>query len=376
MKKIKVCFVATYAWALFAEQLGYPERTPFGGSEIQLYQLAKELVRDESFEVSFVVGDFGQKNLLYINGIKVYKGFKPPGYIISHLSQQAIRPPLRLGRILHRVSADIYIQRAATWVTGIIALFCKLFHKKFVYMVAHHIDVSGEYAEKNGLRGRAFDWGLKKADLVITQNKEQINLLAERYHKRICLIKTIYPVENISPVEKDSILWVGRGETWKQPKLFIQLAQQFPQERFIMICQPAVYYGAVFEQIKKQAQKISNLSFIEYVPFGEIDQYFRKAKVLVNTSDYEGFPNTFIQATKNKTPLLSFKVNPNNLINRYQCGFCAEGNFAKMVDQLKELLNNKLAWEQSSKNGFIYAREHHNLSKLMPEFKWLLNSLV
>ncbi|MFC1525135.1 glycosyltransferase, partial [Planctomycetota bacterium] len=122
------------------------------------------------------------------------------------------------------------------------------------------------------------------------------------------------------------------------------------------------------------AKQRPNLRFIEYVT--QIDRYFNEAHVLVNTSEYEGFPNTFIQAAKNKTPLLSFKVNPDNFINRYQCGFCAEGNFDQMVGKLKALLENEALHNKMGENAFRYAKQYHDINKIVPKFKKLLQSLV
>ncbi|MFC1525174.1 hypothetical protein ACFL5I_02175, partial [Planctomycetota bacterium] len=185
MKKIKVCFVAPSAWTLFAEDLGYRGKTAFGGSEFQLYQLAKELARDKNIDVSFIVGDFGQKNPLNYKGITIYKAFKPAllnelpsgGFGIARYYIKASGQGLRLWKALTYAQADIYLQSAAGRETGIIAFFCKLFRKEFVYLVASDIDVSGKYIKRNGLRGKTFGWGLKNADLIITQHHAQKELL-------------------------------------------------------------------------------------------------------------------------------------------------------------------------------------------------------
>ena len=41
---------------------------------------------------------------------------------------------------------------------------------------------------------------------------------------------------------------------------------------------------------------LSNLELYEDVPWNKIDTYFSNARVFVNTSTHEGFPNTFVQA--------------------------------------------------------------------------------
>ena len=41
-----------------------------------------------------------------------------------------------------------------------------------------------------------------------------------------------------------------------------------------------------------------------------------KSKILINTSSFEGFPNTFVQAWANGVPVISLKVDPDNIIKK------------------------------------------------------------
>jgi glycosyltransferase involved in cell wall biosynthesis len=382
MKPIKVCFVAPYAWALFNPD----SKTVFGGSEIQLHQLANTLAQDNRFEISFIVGDFGQDSPIHINNVTVYKGFKPDTLDKATskfgLWIKSLWASIKLWLSLREINADIYIQRSAGGGTCIIALFCKLFAKKFVYMSACEIDVSKAYEKANKLRGKLFSWALNQAHLVFLQHQQQVELLLKKYNKTGVLMHS--PLYNIQSdhnqpeklTGKNSILWVGRADPCKQPELFLKLARQFPQEQFTMICQPAVYFGTLFEQIKKQAQDIKNLSFIEYVPFKEIERYFTQATLFINTSVYEGFPNTFIQTLKNHTPILSFKVNPSGFLTIYNCGLCAEGDFERLTQYLPKLLEDNSLRTQMAGNGFNYAYQNHNLNQAVSSFKELLISLI
>ncbi len=58
-KKNRVCFVSLKAYPLFNPDIS----SVFGGAEVDLYMLATELANDERFEVSFIVGDYGQPPL-------------------------------------------------------------------------------------------------------------------------------------------------------------------------------------------------------------------------------------------------------------------------------------------------------------------------
>jgi glycosyltransferase involved in cell wall biosynthesis len=104
------------------------------------------------------------------------------------------------------------------------------------------------------------------------------------------------------------------------------------------------------------------------VPFHEIDRYFQRAKVLVNTSSAEGFPNTFIQAGKSSTAILSLKANPDGFLDRFKCGLCANGDWERFVDSLKRLLRENLYMEMG-KNARKYVEENHDIDKIIEQYK-------
>ena len=99
----------------------------------------------------------------------------------------------------------------------------------------------------------------------------------------------------------------------------ISIAKKLPQYTFTIICPKASDQShEEYLELKKQFA-IPNVKFIEFVPFEEIDDYFANAKLFINTSDDEGFPNTFIQARNNGTPVISFNVDPDNILRDLNC---------------------------------------------------------
>jgi glycosyltransferase involved in cell wall biosynthesis len=162
---------------------------------------------------------------------------------------------------------------------------------------------------------------------------------------------------------KNFILWVARLDNWKQPEIFIELSTYFPNEKFIMIS-PQASDIKYTKRIRGLASECRNIEFISQVPFHEINEYFAKAKIFINTSKNEGFPNTFIQSAMNATPIISLNVNPDNFLEKYGCGFCSNGSFDDMLDKMKEILNNNSEWNKLSENAYNYAKENHDVSKI------------
>jgi len=376
MKPIKICLVSLYAYHYFNSKI----KSQFGGAELQLYNLATELAKDSNFDIHFIVGDFGQPDFETREGVKLYKFFNPRKKLKYF---RAIFGFYCLWKLLKKNNADIYIQRAAGLETGEVALYCRKNKKRFVYMAANDEDVMEKrpsYFRKgfmSWIRWWLFKVGLRNTKLVFVQNNKQKEILKKNYNKEGIIRKSAHYIKEISELElKSFTLWVGKADmATKQPEIFIELAKEFPNEKFVMVC-PISNDINYFEKIKKQAKEVPNLKFIDYVPFNEIDDYFLKAKIFINTSKTEGFPNTFIQAAKNKTPILSLNVNPDNMLERYKIGFCTNNNFEKLKNKLKELLKNKTLWQKMAENAYRYAIENHDIKKIIRQDKKILLNLV
>ena len=65
----KICFIGPKAYQLFNPKI----KSTFGGAEVQLSLLAKELTKNNELDIHFMVTDYGQKNLEQFNNIKIRK---------------------------------------------------------------------------------------------------------------------------------------------------------------------------------------------------------------------------------------------------------------------------------------------------------------
>lgn len=374
MKPVKICFVSFLAYPLFNPAVSFE----FGGAEVQLYYLATELAKDPRFEVVFLTGDFGQPASETREGVTIYKLFKISNGI-KYL--KTAHEYLRMALLLKKIHADVYIQRAAALLTGVVAVAAKSSGKKFIYMAAHDQDVMPEKPSwmLPGLVGdatwRLYKRGLKMADIVVVQHAKQRDELKRLYGKNGYIRPSAHRFsENSDAAIREFILWVARCEDWKQPELFLELARNFPAETFCMVC-PGSHDVALFERIRSGAAAIPNIRFVEYVPFEEINGYFASAKIFVNTSKKEGFPNTFIQAMKNGTPVLSLNVDPDRLLEKQNVGQCAGGNFNALVKGLDKISKDGKLWGEMSANGYRYVSSRHDIRSIIEEDKKMLLDL-
>jgi glycosyltransferase involved in cell wall biosynthesis len=350
-----VCFVSIDIYPLFNTSTAGVQ----GGSEVDFYMLATELAKDRQFRVNVITGNFGQAEVETSGNITIYKA--------ADLQKGFVRGAIALWKSMCRADADIYFKKGASITTDIVALFCRLHHKIFLLRTGHDIDCDGTYLRQYPLRGKSYLWSLRQAKNVFVQKADDVPNIRRTAGISAIMIPNGHRITDLTNNKRDSVLWVGRSESFKQPQLFIKLAQENPSEKFVMICQRTKGDNK-YDELMSAAKSIANLEFVESVPFHEIDSYFRRAKVFVSTSLAEGFANTFIQACKCGTPILSLKVNPDDFLNKYKCGLCAEGDWNKFRDMLSKLLEPQLAGQYSA-NAWRYVNENHNIEKIIGKYK-------
>lgn len=349
---IKVCFVSLDAYLLFNPNVSGIQ----GGAEVEFYVLATELAKDERFQVSVITGDFGQPQIEKIGDVTIYKTVN-----------KLLSPMATLWMVMQQANADIYFREGASFVTDLVALFCRLHHKIFFFRTAHDIECDGSYLLQHPLRGRTYLWSLRQANRVFVQNIKDVPALLRTTGINAIPVPNGHRIIDLAGNDRDFILWVGRSEEFKQPRLFIQLAKEFPSEQFVMICQRTK--GDIhYDKLLHLADSAGNLKFIEYVPFHKIDYYFQRAKVFVNTSHSEGFPNTFIQAGKCGTAIVSLKVNPDGFLDKFNCGLCADGDWNRFVDFLNSVLS-KGRYIELGNNARKYVEQTHNIRKIIELYK-------
>jgi glycosyltransferase involved in cell wall biosynthesis len=275
---------------------------------------------------------------------------------------------------MQAADSHIYFQEAVSWGTFLVALFCSSNKRTFVYRTANQGESDGTFLRGQRLLKKAFSWSLHKARAVIVQNDIDKENMYNSFGIDSTVIPNGQPLLQSDNLKRDTVLWVGRSTHLKRPELFIKLAGNFPQETFTMICQQATG-DQNYKALLAEAEKVNNLQFIKAVPFAMVNSYFQQAKVFVNTSDSEGFPNTFIQACNCATPILSLNVNPDDFINRHNCGISCNGDWKQMVDSLRDMLKEDRYLEMGE-NAKMYARERHDLKKIIKQYKQLFKELV
>jgi glycosyltransferase involved in cell wall biosynthesis len=287
-----VCFVAPHAWPVLSGDRSVPV---VGGAEVQQAILAR-LLAAAGHRVSMITLDFGQRDRARVDGVLVLKTFKP------HDGVPALRflhPRVTsMWRALSEVDADIYYYRSAAMWVGVLAEFCRRRGKRLVYAGASDKDFDRDQGGQiRFARDRwLFRRGVERAHAIVAQNERQRAACKATYGRDAVVIPSCYvPPANRSSRERNLVLWVGTLHENKRPELLLELARRLPQRRFVMVGGPGPN-PAFYDAIRGRAAAIPNLEFKGFLPLAEVERWFDRARVLVNTSTYEGMPNTFLQA--------------------------------------------------------------------------------
>ncbi|MEM9403032.1 MAG: glycosyltransferase family 4 protein [Pseudomonadota bacterium] len=300
--KPSVCFVAPTAYSILS---GNRDVKMVGGAELQQVVLARELVA-RGYRVSMVCIDHGQEDGVQFDGVSVYKCFNPSQGIPV---VRAVYPRLyRIWQAMRRADADIYFQRAATRFTGIVALYAKRKGRKSIYSAANDPDFApGLPKLKFGIDKRIFAYGVRNVDSVLVQNAVQQQILKQQFGRSSQILPNCLPsAAAANNRDRRTVLWAATFKPEKRPELFLELARRLPNREFVMVGGPHRGNESVFDAAKKEAETLQNVRFEGFVPYVDVGKHFSSAALLVNTSEYEGFPNTFLQAWSEAVPTLSF----------------------------------------------------------------------
>jgi glycosyltransferase involved in cell wall biosynthesis len=300
-RRLSICFVAPHAWPVLSGDTAIPV---VGGAEVQQCILARLFAR-HGYRVSMICLDYGQQDHAVVDGVRVRKTFRMhDGLPVARF----LHPRLSsMWRALREVDADIYYYRSTSMWVGVMAEFCRRHGKRAVYAGASDRDfLPGQGDQIRYARDRwLFRRGMERVDAIVAQNDVQRATCRATYGREAVVIPSCYEIpKKKAAQEKNLILWVGTLHVNKRPELLLELAQRLRERRFVMIGGPGSD-SAFYESIRARAGGIANLEFKGFVPLAEVEPWFDRARVLVNTSLYEGMPNTFLQAWARGVPTAS-----------------------------------------------------------------------
>ncbi|MEO0421325.1 MAG: glycosyltransferase family 4 protein [Pseudomonadota bacterium] len=330
----RICFVGLDNYPVLNPRAGGDY---FGGESVQQTLLARAYVA-AGWDVHMLVKDHGQAADEVIDDIRVHTAYdERAGFPVLRFLHPRASGILRA---LVAADADVYYQSCAGMITGLTAWHAARHGRRFVFRVAHDTDcIPGQQLIRFWRDRKLYEYGLKRADFISAQGEHQRELLREHYGLESTPIPMAVelPGEALDGERDVDVLWVNNLRDFKRPELVPELARALGRWQLAMIGGAVPGFAPLYDEVRAQAEQIPNLAMLGAVPYHEVNSQFARARVFVNTSDSEGFPNSFLQAWIRGVPVVSF-FDPDGLIARHGLGLAVSGDVHTMARELDALL--------------------------------------
>jgi glycosyltransferase involved in cell wall biosynthesis len=408
----KICITSPWNYPLFNPEI----KTHFGGWEVRMFAIARGLAKLR-FEVNMVVGDHGQPHKEVREGVVLYSwqgrtiwGIERTidtgrgsmknsrlrnaiDYFLHNVPKvQAMGIEGKVGSyeitremtaVYDEIDADIYMVPGNSQFSGEVAYYTRQRGKKYIFLAGSDMDYYAEYLlhpNRLDMYGVPFSlktYAIENADIHVVQSQQQYDMLKNSYGREGIIIKN--PIDLTACFSRNSadhsILWVGKSdERVKRPSLILELARQMPEFHFIIIMTCGV--PETHQECCAKAAQLPNVELVERVPFGEIERYFSNAYLHLNTSIFEGFPNTFLQAAKYGVPTIGLQVDPGEMLSQHGCGFTCGGDFSILQEKVRALMTDTSLHSVLGSASLRYVRNYHENDMIIRQYVETFESVL
>ncbi|MBK8286530.1 MAG: glycosyltransferase family 4 protein [Ahniella sp.] len=356
-----ICFVGLENLPVLAREFNH---LGAGGEQVQQTLLSRALVR-RGYRVCMVVLDHGQADGAVWDGVTTFRAYRPEAGIGG---LRFIHPRWTgIWSALSRANASTYYVSCAGMRVGLVAMFCCLRRRRLVFRTASDSDCCPDRLLVSYARDRRlYEYGLRHADSILTQSASQhTNMLLNYGHESTVAGMLVDAPESAKDfADRDiDVLWVNNFQGLKRPDRFIDLARRLPERHFVMIGGAGPGGQQLFDSIKEQAESCSNVTFLGRIPYHDVNEYYARAKVFVNTSDIEGFPNSYLQAWIRGVPVVTF-IDPDDVISRQNLGAAARDPDG-MYLAVRSLLADHALWTKASEDAKAFMASEFDESAIL-----------
>ena len=349
----RYCVLLPYHWGSFA-----------GGAEYQAHLLCSYIQSQPDHEAVYLARRVPEDVSAYpyrveaIGMPQVWGGF---GMAIDYF---------HLAAALQRIQPDVIIQLVAGAYTGIAARYALKHDVPLVWYVASDKDLEaspnvGVESPIRHLDRLFFRYGVRHAAGILVQTEGQKQMLADEYDRAPLCVAPNFLSGPEGPINKPTdaitVAWVANLKPLKRPDLFVALAEHFVRESRLRFVMAGRSDGTDYsEDVIRRAEAAPNLSYLGGLTVEEVEETLTDAHLLINTSDYEGLPNTFIQGWLRDVPTLTLNVDPDGVMERHDIG-CKVGTMDQLEAKVAALLEAPADIQRMGANARAYATEHYSM---------------
>lgn len=303
-----------------------------GGAERQQWLLAKALVANHC---SVTVG---VRELINAGRRQTIDG-------VEFLGIGQGQPLMDWYRFLSSERPDwLYWRGAEHWLGPIVEL-SKLAKVRTIFAVAFDADLQPRRALSRRQRlWPLYALGLRRVDRIFVQYQGQLSMVSSQWRTKAFVVPSIAKeIHSCKPhsERENCVAWVGVLRKPKRPDVLLNIIQKAPFVSFV-VCggasshrSPPGYGEGIIEKLRV----LPNVRYLGPVHPEVAQLTIGDAAVLLSTSDEEGFPNTFLEAWANGTPVVSLKIDPDSIIQESRLG-TVSNTVAGAVEDIQALLGS------------------------------------
>lgn len=291
-----------------------------------------------------------------------------------------------LWRTLEELAPDVIYQRMKQSYTAVCARYAERAGIPLIFHVASEPDADGRWLRKHIsvntpldlLEVAAGNWGVRHASRIVVQTSRQGDLLRQNLGREpAALIRNYQPLPNALPEKRAHglrVLWVGNIKEIKRPDLFLELAERMsgcPGIEFWMVGRAGSHRG--IQPTMTAIRQSRHIRYFGELPLGKVNALMEDADVFVNTSGFEGFPNTFIQAWGRGAVVTSLNVDVDGGMEARGIGYCT-GGLPRLIEVIDELRVSPQLRAEIARRAFAHVWQEHSLVNLQDLAQFVLDS--
>lgn len=286
-----------------------------------------------------------------------------------------------LTKILDGIQPEAIITRTWSSWQGIVAHYAHVRDIAHVHFWAADRDLEElHYSPKAGrpmdivenhLASRLFN----RKSTLICQNDIQVDALKHKHAGEVIKSTQAAPVpptqQTIKPTTKLRVLWIGNLKPIKRPERFLEIAKRYAENSAIEFIMIGGDKRNAYRSILAPFLHQKNFTYLGAINNDAVNRQLEQAHILLNTSDTEGFSNTFVQAWLRGVVVISLNSDPDRILSTGRGGFMAH-DLESMNDRIEQLLKHPELLKTVSASAQTYATQRHTIDavygKLMQHF--------
>lgn len=381
--KRRICFVSPNAYPLLAT--GGVRASGPCATEMQFLHFAHGL-EQRGWQVSFITGHPAQGVTIGCPCFPVF--FARLGYLDGCLSQMP-SAWLDVWNAMRDADAKYYVHRIPPHLLSILSLFCRAYRRRLASWTPPIRLRTSRVGRSVGEARFLESIGLRFTDILIAQTE------AHAAELRAAKMRPVHVIPNIAGRLSShpggmrdaflcDVLWIGNASFLKRPGVVVELARQIPEHQIAMVMDGTC--ESEFVRWQASVAFVPNLRFLGSISPDEIERWIGRTRLLLDTSDGIGFPNTFLQAWMNGIPVVSLCNDPDGMIHSHGLGrmapvedVVAAGASAlklalTLVPIVRELLTDQKLYDEIGARALAHVRIRHAPAVTVPALEQALFS--